>query len=53
VCRFDVVNLDRDIWRHLGFDIEPHHAELDLALVRPEKEDPVETLPLSRPMTPW
>jgi hypothetical protein len=46
VGRVDIVNLDRDIWMHLGFDIEPHDAELDLALVRPKEEDPVETFPL-------
>jgi len=40
----DIVHLDRDIGMNPSLDVEPHHAELHLALIGAEEEDPVEPI---------
>jgi hypothetical protein len=41
----DVVHLNRNIGMNMSLDAELHHAELHLALIGAEEEDPVQPVP--------
>jgi hypothetical protein len=44
VHSIDIVHFDRNVSVDVSLDVKLHHAQLHLALIRPEEDDPIETL---------
>jgi hypothetical protein len=42
--RVKIVHLDRHVRVDVGLEVQLHHAQLHLGLIRPEEQDPVQPI---------